>query len=151
MVIRLAVHGTFAFVWPDEPTPIEFTITTATGQPGIGSYSTPPGNSISLVQLGSIARGQPAAVGRDTVGVTAFRNRTDVQWQAVPDDPAGPGLACYWIYRDGNYLMRTTATHFSDEAVSPGAEHTYTVYAVDQHYNQSPGTSVTVTTPVPHK
>jgi hypothetical protein len=45
--------------------------------------------------------------------------------------------------------MRTLHNSFVDEAVSPGVKHTYTIYAVDQHFNPSPGASVTVTTPVP--
>jgi len=74
-----------------------------------------------------------------------------VQWHGAVLDPNGPGLDGYFIYRDGDYLMRTTATHFSDEAVSAGAKHTYSIYVVDQHYNLSPGASVDVVTPLPHK
>ena len=151
MVMRLAVNGSLAFVWPDQPNPIEFPIVPASGQPGIGSYSTPPGNSISQVQLGSIGRNPPPPVNKGAIGVSTFRNHTDVQWKPVTGDPNGPPLAGYFVYRDGLYLLRTTATHFSDEAVSPGAQHIYTIYAVDEHYNQSPGMSVSATTPVPHK
>ena len=62
-------------------------------------------------------------------------------------DAASAGLNGYWIYRDGDYLMRTTNTHFSDEAVSPGATHTYTVYTVDQHFNFSAAVAITASTP----
>jgi len=149
MVMRLAVNGNAALVWVDQPIPIEFPISPTTGQPGIGSYGTPAGNAFSLVQLGAISRPKPAALNDKAIGTSAFRNHTDVQWKAQPVDPGGPGLAGYFIYRDGEYLMRTAATHFSDEAVSPGASHTYTIYAVDQHYNLSPGVSVKVVTPTP--
>ena len=34
-----------------------------------------------------------------------------------------------------------------DEAVSPGATHSYTIYTVDQHFNFSTATTVNATTP----
>jgi hypothetical protein len=147
MTLRFAVHGTTALVWPDQAEPVEFPVTAGIGAPGIGSYNAPAGNAISLVQLGAIGRQTPAAVNHSTVGVSSFRNRVDVQWKPVALDAASAGLNGYWIYRDGDYLMRTTNTHFSDEAVSPGATHTYTVYTVDQHFNFSPATTITASTP----
>jgi len=147
MVMRLAVRGNTALVWPDDPTPVEFSVTAGAGQPGIGAYSMPAGNAITEIQLGAIARTPPNAVEQRTIGVSAFRNRVDIQWQAVSATAVSPGIAAYWIYRDGSYFARTTNTHFSDEAVTPGAKHTYTIYAVDQHFNQSVGTAVTVSTP----
>lgn len=145
--MRLAVNGNTALVWVDQPAPIEFPISPASGQPGIGAYGTPPGSTFSLVQLGSISRGKPAILNDKSIGVSAFRNHTDVQWHPAEVDSNGPGMAGYFIYRDGDYLMRTTSNHFTDEAVSAGATHTYTIYVVDQHYNLSPGASVKVTTP----
>ncbi len=134
MQMRFAMHGNTALAWPDQAVPVEFAVTPGLGQPGIGSYGAPSGNAISLVQLGSIIRTLPTAVDDKIIGVAAFRNRIDVQWKAVPEDVNG-GLAGYWVYRDGQYLMRTTATHFSDEAISPGATHSYTINAVDEHFN----------------
>lgn len=146
MQMRFAVHGSTALAWPDQAVPVEFAITPGVGQPGIGSYGAPAGNAISQVQLGSIIRTSPSAVDQSTVGVSAFRTRIDVQWKAVLQDANG-GLAGYWVYRDGVYLMRTNLTHFSDETVLPGASHSYTINAVDEHFNFSPGTSITVATP----
>ena len=146
MQMRFAVHGTTALVWPDQAAPVEFTITPGRGQPGIGSHGTPAGNSVSLVQLGAILRTPPTAVDEQAIGVSAFRNHVDIQWKPVAEDVSG-ALAGYWVYRDGNYFMRTTAPRFSDQAVSPGVTHSYTIKAVDQHFNFSPGTSITVTTP----
>lgn len=146
MQMRFAIHGNTALAWPDQAAPVEFAVTPGVGQPGIGSYGAPPGNAISQVQLGSISRTPPAAVDQGTIGVAAFRTRIDVQWKPVPEDVDG-GLAGYWIYRDGDYLMRTAAPHFSDEAVSAGATHSYTIHAVDQHFNFSAGASITVAAP----
>jgi hypothetical protein len=151
MTMRFAVHGKpsgmVALVWPDQAQPVEFAISGAIGSPGIGSYNAPAGNAISLVQLGAIARETPEAVAQQTIGISTFRNRIDVQWKPVALSAASAGMSCYWIYRDGDYFMRTDRTNFSDEAVSPGATHSYTIYAVDQHFNFSAGTSVTASTP----
>jgi hypothetical protein len=148
MTMRFAVHGATALVWPDQAQPVEFPVTAGAGAPGVGSYNAPAGNAISLVQLGQIVRALPPAVPKETIGVSTFRNRIDVQWKPIALAAAGAGINGYWIYRDGDYLMRTANTHFSDEAVSPGATHTYTIYTVDQHYNFSVATSVAASTPV---
>ena len=147
MTLRFAVHGTTALIWPDEAQPIEFSVTRGLGAPGIGSYNTPAGNSIAQVQLGSITREAPDAVDQKTVGVSTFRNRVDIQWKPPALASTSAGLNGYWIYRDGDYFMRTTSTRFSDEAVTPGSKHEYDIYTVDQHFNFSQATHVNATTP----
>jgi hypothetical protein len=147
MTMRFAVHGTTALVWPDQAQPVEFSVTAGIGSPGIGSYGAPAGNAISLVQLGAIARTAPVAVDQRTIGISVFRNRIDVQWKPVAASATSAALSGYWIYRDGNYLMRTTKTNFSDEAVTPGATHSYTILTVDEHFNFSPATAITASTP----
>ena len=148
MVLRMAVHGNVLLVWPDQETPMEFVgVTPGAGQPGIGAHGAPSGNAISQVQLGTIYRIAPNAVDAQTLAVSAFPRHIDLQWKPSPTTAASIGFAGYWIYRDGLYFRRTTATTFSDETVAPGENHTYTVNAVDQHYNFSAATSVTVTVP----
>jgi hypothetical protein len=147
MTMRFAVHGTTALVWPDQAQPVEFSVQASIGSPGIGSYNAPAGNAISLVQLGAIARELPPAIDQRTIGVSTFRNRVDVQWKSAAVSATSAGLNSYFIYRDGDYLLRTANTNFSDEAVAPGAMHSYTIYVVDQHFNLSTGTSITVSTP----
>lgn len=157
MTMRMAVRDGILLLWPDQETPLEFALggagrsVTGAAQPGVGARATPPGNAIAAVQIGGADRVPPAAVDKQSIAVSAFRRRVDVQWKAATDNPGGSGIAGYWIYRDGNYLMRTTNTSFSDETVSPGDNHTYTIYAVDQHYNFSAASSVTATMPVPVK
>src|SRR5262249_21766927 len=125
MVMRFALHGNLALLWPDETVPVEFTVTPAgVGQPGIGMAQTPGGNAISQAQSGAIDRIAPNSVSTQ-VSVSPFRFRIDAQWQPTTDDANGSGLAQYIIYRDGNYFMRTTATTLSDETVRPGESHTY--------------------------
>lgn len=147
MTLRFAVHGKTALVWPDQALPIEFPVSAAVGAPGIGSYNTPAGNAISEVQLGLIARETPPAVDQRTIGVSAFRNHVDVQWKAPALDSVSPGLNGYFIYRDGEYFLRTAKTTFSDEAVSPGSSHSYTIYTVDQHFNFSAAATFNASTP----
>jgi hypothetical protein len=154
MVLRMAIHGNVVLLWPDQDAPLEFfTSALPSGQPGIGSYGVPSGNGISLVQLGAINRIAPAAPDTQSVSASAFPRRIDVHWGAVTASAAALGLgasdgmAGYWIYRDGLYFGRTSATQFSDETVSPEEVHTYTIYAVDQHYNFSPAATLTVTAP----
>src|SRR5581483_4416299 len=89
MEMRLALHGAVALLWPDTATPMEVPVTApGTGFPGIGAYATPAGNAISEVQLGLIDRVAPPAIDKQHIGASAFRNRIDVQWQPVTDDPA---------------------------------------------------------------
>jgi RHS repeat-associated protein len=122
-------------------------VTPGAGRPGIGVYGAPSGNAISQVQLGTIHRAAPAAVDSQTLAVSAFPRHIDLQWKPATSVTASIGFAGYWIYRDGLYFRRTTATTFFDETVAPGEQHTYAVYAVDQHYNFSAATLVTVTVP----
>lgn len=148
MVMRLAVHGNTALVWPDLAAPMEFPITAVTaGQPGIGAAAMPPGNTISLVQLGAIARTAPAAVRSGQIGTAASWKRVDLQWQPVAAAAVGPDLAGYWVYRDGAYLGRVSGTVFTDETVTAGKSYTYSIFAVDQHENMSPAASATVVVP----
>jgi len=80
----------------------------------------------------------PSAVDSQKTGASIFRTHVDLLWPATSDDTNGSGLAGYWIYRDGLYLARTQATQFSDEAVASSGQYSYTIYAMDQHENQSP-------------
>jgi hypothetical protein len=148
MVMRLAAHSGVVLVWADEATPSELFTTLGVGQPGVGLYGTPIGNSISLVELGAIGKTPLPAITSGQITTAAFRNRVGIQWPAVQIAATSSGLGGYWIYRDGDYLGRTTHTSFVDESITPGAKHTYTIYVVDQHFNPSAGTSVTVTVPV---
>jgi hypothetical protein len=150
MQMRMALHSGVLLLWPDQADPMEFPVNgSGSGQPGIGAYGTPAGNAISEVQLGAIDRVAPSAIDPQKIGISAFRNHIDVQWQPVTDDPAGSGLAGYWIARDGLYFMRTTATMFQDLTVKPNETHVYSVVSVDQHYNFSTPVTFTVSTPVP--
>jgi RHS repeat-associated protein len=148
MRMRMAVHGGTVLVWPDQPDAMEFNLgATGGGQPGIGAYGVPAGNSISQVQLGAIDRTPPAAVDALKLTATVFRKRVELKWAPAADDSNGIGLAGYWVYRDGLYLARTSNTQFADEAVTAGETHTYAVRAIDGHFNSAAPASVAVAIP----
>ena len=68
-----------------------------------------------------MGRGAPAPINAQNIGVSAFQKRVEVQFAAAPADPTGVGLAGYWIYRDGLYLMRTQRTTLT-EALPDGVD-----------------------------
>ena len=148
MVMKMAVHGGTVLLWPNQPTPMEFQIAAnGAGAPGIGAYGTPAGNGISLVQLGAIGRATPVAVNQQKLTASVFRKRVELHWPAVAASAVSPGIASYWIYRDGAYLGRTTGVNFWDESVAIGATYNYSLVAVDQHFNASAGATLSVTVP----
>ena len=51
------------------------------------------------------------------------------------------------MYRNGQWLVFGWGPTASDTTVSPGTNYTYTIYAIDWHFNLSAATTVTVTTP----
>lgn len=121
--------------------------TISTGQPGVGAYGTPAGNTISLVDLGPHDGNAPAPVAGQSIGSSSFPNRVDLQWQGVVDDPNGSGLFGYVLAKNGVYNQILSANILSDEAVSPSSTYTYTLYSIDRHWNVSGGTTITITTP----
>jgi chitodextrinase len=72
-------------------------------------------------------------------------SHVDLAWTASTDDV---GVAGYRVYRDGALLGATAlnATAYSDDAAIPGSSYTYTVSAVDAAGNESPPSSVRVST-----
>jgi hypothetical protein len=115
------------------------------GQPGIGGYATPSGNAINLVQVGPVDAIAPSAVNPSSLGVAAFPNRIEMQWQGVADDPRGVGLWTYVLYRNGAYLGMAAQPNYVDEAVAPSTTYTYQIWAVDQHYGWSSALSANLT------
>ncbi|MEK7407925.1 MAG: hypothetical protein AAB225_22875, partial [Acidobacteriota bacterium] len=119
----------------------------ATGKPGVGAYSTPAGNSIALVELGPADRVAPSGPNPQSFGASVFPNKVDLQWQGSVDDANGIGFFVFSVVRDGAWLMCTRTPELSDPTVSPSTTYTYTIYAVDYHWNHSAAATITVTTP----
>jgi RHS repeat-associated protein len=150
MALRMAAHAGALLVWTDQDAPLEFLLNlpiAGAGQPGVGARATPAGNAITQVQLGAISRTAPPAIDPAKLRAAAFPNHVDVQWQGVSLASLSPGLAAYWIYRDGLYFQRTSKTSFQDETVTQQSSHTYSIYTVDQHFNFSQPSAITVAVP----
>lgn len=147
MEIRLvrAVSGMAIFVDNRHFTTIWDT-SIASGKPGIGGRSMPAANSIARVDLGPLDRVAPGAVNPQQTGSSVFSNRVDMQWPGTPDDANGVGFAHHSIVRNGSWWAIFLANGFSDAAVSPATNYTYTIYSEDFHLN-SAATTITVTTP----
>src|SRR5262249_32477313 len=63
----------------------------SSGQPGVGAFGTPAGNSIARVDLGPRDRIAPGAIDPLSVGSSVFPTRVDMQWPGVVDDVNGIG------------------------------------------------------------
>ena len=115
-------------------------------RPGVGVSGGASGNAMTQAELGN----------RDTVAPSAPTNitctamsptRIDGQWYAAADGANGIGVWRYHVYRNGVFWTYAYATSFSDQALSPGTQYTYTIYAQDFHLNLSSGANCTATTP----
>ena len=92
-----------------------------------GTDITPPGNPVSL---------------------TATHTDTSItlSWGAATDDV---GVTGYNIYSGSTLIGSTTGTSYTISGLLPVASYTYTVKAKDAAGNESSGSSITVTIPVP--
>src|SRR5258708_3518714 len=115
------------------------------GAPGVSVSNAPYGNTISRVQLGPLDTVAPNAISAASVGVSAFPNRVDLQWQGVRDDPNGIGILWYQVSTP-SYPTWAPSPSFTDPTVVPGTTYNYNLDAVDFHWNSSV-TSITVVTP----
>jgi chitodextrinase len=145
MTMRLAVRGDFLLTYNDQLwTHVMSGLGIASGQPGVGGYATPSGNAIGL-QAGPADTVAPGVVPSASLGVAAFSNRIEMQWQGAPDDANGIGFSTYYVYRNGSFLGLTHQSIFADETVAPGSTYTYQIWVVDQHYNWAGPTSANLT------
>ena len=119
----------------------------ATGQPGVGMFSAPGGNSISLVQLGAWDPGYPAAVNTAFVDAYALSTSIRLRWQPPLDDGGnGPGIWRYDFSRSGSYLGAYPQPEFVDLGLTPGTTYTYQICATDWDYNSTCTAGIPVTT-----
>jgi chitodextrinase len=85
-------------------------------------------------------------------GVTATAtssSNVDLKW-TTSTDGVGPGVAGYYIIRNGTTLATVTATSYSDTSVAPSTAYSYTLESFDSSIPanvSSPSTAVPVTTP----
>jgi len=117
----------------------------ASGQPGVGVRATNYG--ITHAELKALDEVPPNAVDPVTISSSLQPNQVDLQWTGVTDNPGGSGLQYYKVLRNGVSLQGGWWGVFTDPAVSPSTSYSYTIIAVDNAFNESAPTAVTVTTP----
>ena len=138
-LLTVNVNNTFQAWYPEN---------VLAGQPGVGVANVPPGNSITLAQFGNLDTTPPNAIPRESIISYLAPNSVQLRWQAPPDDPTGTGVVRYDVYRTGAAgVGYGEGGYLDDRAVVPGTTYTYTLFAVDYHFNYSAATVLTVTTP----
>lgn len=133
-----------------------------TGQPGVGVWAVPAGNSVQTVWQGMVDHTPPSAVNVQSIGVSAFSNRVDLQWQGAGDDPNGVGISYYLICRStdgstspngsgcwaaGHAYAYARTPELQDDSIAPGIAYTYQIFPTDFHSNEGPGIAFTVNSP----
>jgi fibronectin type 3 domain-containing protein len=93
-------------------------------------------NSLQATTLDGTSPTSPTGL---TAAGVAGQNRINLSWTASTDNV---GVTGYRIYRDGSATpldsVGGTTTTYSDTAVAPGTQYTYTVTAIDAAANESP-------------
>ena len=150
MVVRSVILGSTAIIIYVDNVWITFWQDTSnqiySGYPGVGAISTPGQSFVTTIDIGHLDTVAPNPINAQLIGVSPFPNRVDIQFPGDLDDSIGTGVAFYQFLRNGTDIGFSTTPDFSDTTVSAGTTYTYTVQAVDFHYN-SANTVITVTTP----
>ena len=118
-----------------------------TGAGGVGGYSMPSGNSISLVQLGPCDRIAPAPVAAASVQNYVLSNEVDLEAAGSDDDANGSGVNAYLWSRDAVQVASTRTPEWSDPGATPGSTHSYSIQVQDHHGNVSAATSFSISVP----
>jgi len=107
------------------------------------------GTGLTWLGYGQQDYAAPTPVAAPSIGVSPFTNHVDLQWPATSDDANGTGVYEYAIYRNGGLVGIVPATQslsFSDTGVVPSTTYTYTLSAIDYHFNAA-STNISVSTP----
>ncbi len=123
------------------------TTSITSGKPGIGALNTPSGNSIARVDLGPLDRIAPNTAPPASVSTWVRPNSVDIQLQPPADNANGTGVYYFTVYRNGQFLLQSQSSTFTDAAVSPSVSYTYVIWPTDYHNNTGGSTTITVTTP----
>ncbi len=137
--LRFWVNNVQYFNWTDS-SPL-------TGAGGVGGYSMPSNNSISLAQLGPCDRVAPAPVAAASVQNYVLANEVDLESAGSEDDANGSGVNAYLWSRDGSQVASTRTPEWSDPGATPGSTHSYSIQVQDHHGNVSAATSFSISVP----
>jgi protocatechuate 3,4-dioxygenase beta subunit len=103
--------------------------------------------SQALAILGSSTTVPPPSIPTNVSATASNSTSVTVKWTASTDT-GGPGLAGYYIYRNGTMIGNSTTTSYVDNTVAASTTYNYTVAAYDSDNPpnvsaQSPSASVT--------
>jgi len=115
------------------------------GHAGFGALNNPAGSgSTSDLEIYPISATVPTA----PAGVKTYAAPTRVELRAFgSQDPNGPGIREYWWYRNGTLVAISQDGGFTDAAVQPNTQYSYTVWAMDYDGNYVSAGPYSVTTP----
>src|SRR5882762_8837786 len=105
------------------------------GKPGVGVRGAPSGEGISRVDLGPHDGTAPNAVSATSIATAPFKDRVDMQWPGVPDDPNGIGVAFYIFVRNGVGIANLLQTTYTDLALAAGTLYNDALNVCDYHLN----------------
>jgi hypothetical protein len=91
----------------------------------------------------------PTPVPAASISSYSTNTQVSLQWAATSDDPNGTGVYEYAIYRNGALVGIVGANQtlsFTDGSVVPSTTYSYTLSAIDYHFNAG-STTISVTTP----
>jgi hypothetical protein len=121
------------------------------GQPGVGAFGTPTGNSVTGVSFGGADRTAPGTISSSLVSTSVLPTSVNLRFPGFPDDTNGSGVALYQLYRVymsvPTWIGSSDQPEFTDTTVTSSTAYTYQIYALDYFNNWSSAVSVNVTTP----
>jgi hypothetical protein len=95
-----------------------------TGQPGLGGFNMPFGNSFRRVDLGVLDRAAPT-LAPASIATAVFDTRVALRWSPADDGPHGIGAAGYHLFRNHVYLGFRRAPEAVDLTAQPNTTYTY--------------------------
>ncbi|MFN7919438.1 MAG: RHS repeat-associated core domain-containing protein [Bryobacteraceae bacterium] len=148
MVVRTMIvplNGSpFLQTYIDNQLQYQLTLSSAeltTGQPGVGTWSTPAGSGISQVQLGPLDALPPPVFDPAQMSTMPLPTEIWFDWPGVLDDsPNGTGVVKYDFFRASGggglaWIGSTSSPEFRDMGLSPSTAYTYRIFATDYHQN----------------
>ena len=114
-----------------------------TAEDNAGNFSLPATiDADTDIVIDQTAPGTPANLVATEVTSTSIA----LMWDSV-QDLGGSGLAGYSVSRDGNFVLQTDSTSFTDNGLSPDTTYSYAIRAIDEAGNISDPVTLSETTP----
>jgi hypothetical protein len=115
---------------------------------GLGFNFSWGGGASTYITEGDAGHLYTGAPSGTTISASPMSSEVDLSWTAATET-GGIGVYGYQVLRNGVPLISspTTALTYTDLTTSPNSTYTYTVRAIDYHWNTT-DTTITVSTPI---